>query len=113
MNVRYLPAAETELDLAIARYERKRPGLGIEFRDEVDRIAALIGGNNWIGQALNAGTNTALRAFVFGRFPYRAVYCVDEAGILIVALAHQQQRPRYWRHRVEEPPAAYEVSLAA
>ena len=46
MNVRYLPAAEAELDSGIARYERIRSGLGIEFRDEVERIAALIADNN-------------------------------------------------------------------
>jgi len=113
MNARYLPGAEAELDSEIARYERIRSGLGIEFRDEVERIAALIADNVWIGQSVNAGTNTPLRAFVLERFPYRLVYSVDKTGILIVALAHQHQRSWYWRHRVEEPAAAYVVPLAA
>ena len=113
MNVRYLLAAEAELDRGVARYERIRSGLGIESRDEVERIVALIAGNIWIGQSVNAGVNTPVRAFVPDRFPYRLVYSVETTGILIVALAHQHRRSWYWRDRVEEPAAAYKFSLAA
>jgi plasmid stabilization system protein ParE len=65
------------------------------FRDEVDRALQKIveQPNNW--------------PFYYGkfrwvrlrRFPYLIVYHADDAGIMVVAVAHASRRPGYWRHR--------------
>jgi len=34
------------------------------------------------------------------RFPYGLIYSKDEAGILILAVAHTHREPDYWRDRI-------------
>jgi hypothetical protein len=113
MKARFLPAAVLELEFAADDYEEVGPGLGSEFRQEVRSIVALIERHQRIGPSVNAGTKTALREFLLGRFPYRLIYSIDVNDIVIVALAHQHRRSGYWRGRIEEPAPDYVISHAA
>ncbi len=113
MKARFLPAATLELNAAADYYEAVGPDLGIEFRQEVRSIVALIARHHRIGLSVNAGTKTVLREFLLDRFPYRLVYSIDANGVVIVALAHQHRHPGYWHGRVEESTPACEIPLAA
>jgi len=35
------------------------------------------------------------------RFPYALIYTIDNGDILVLAVAHLQRRPDYWRDRLK------------
>ncbi len=105
MVVRYGVAAELELADAVEFYNQERNGLGDEFLHEVQRVAGLLIENPRMGRRVR----TDRRSVVLKRFPYRLVYTLDDIGILIIAVAHQRQRPGYWGERVEEACPRYVV----
>jgi plasmid stabilization system protein ParE len=39
------------------------------------------------------------RRCLLRRFPYTIVFDVTPASVLVLAIAHQHQRPGYWSHR--------------
>ena len=43
-----------------------------------------------------------LRSKMLNHFPYNILYAVEHDLILIVAVAHQKRRPRYWRARIKQ-----------
>ena len=103
MEVRIGPAAKNELRIASRYYDRKRPGLGEEFLDEVQRVISLLVMHPELGRELLSQR----RALTLRRFSYQLVYIPDEDFIRIIAVAHSSQQPYYWRHRVEEPLPRY------
>jgi len=40
-----------------------------------------------------------VRGKVISRFPYTLMYRVEEGVVLVLAVAHQKQRPEYWIDR--------------
>jgi len=105
MELRFGAAARRELDAAADFYDQRYGGLGDAFLDEVQRFLSLLVANPRIGRRVRANR----RSVVFKRFPYRLVYALDDVGILIIAVAHQSQRPGYWGERVEDSHPAYVV----
>ena len=96
MKVRLTSAARIELQSASEFYLRRNPELVSKFVGDY---------NNAIVQLLqfpNAGTRVArsARRLTFPRFPYQLIYRVEGDDIVIYAVAHQKQRPGYWRKRV-------------
>ena len=93
------PEAEDEFDKAIAYYEEKLEGLGLEFKAEVedalDGIAKLPG-----LRAFYKGTK--YRKWVLKRFPFSIFYLERDEDIWISAVAHQKRKPDYWKGRLEE-----------
>jgi toxin ParE2 len=41
----------------------------------------------------------ASRRFMLHRFPYSVLYTIAPGGVLVIAVAHQHQKPGYWRRR--------------
>jgi plasmid stabilization system protein ParE len=41
-----------------------------------------------------------VRGKVVSRFPYTLMYRVDDEVVVILAVAHQKQRPEYWVDRL-------------
>ena len=103
MEVRWGMAAERELWGAAEYYEEKAAGRGIEFLDEAERVASLVAEFPNLGMAVSEFRREVLLA----KFPYRLVYDLNDAGIRIIAVAHQKQRPRYWQWRLEEARMRY------
>ena len=103
MKLRWGRAAERELMGAVEHYEGRRTGLGGEFLDEVERVAALLVAFPNLGVPVSDIRREAL----LNRFPYRLVYDLDDAGIRVIAVAHQKQRPGYWHWRVDEGRVRY------
>ena len=113
MTARFLPAAMLELESASGYYETVSPRLGRAFRQTVRSGIEAIENHHRIGPSVNADTETILRNYFLGRFPYRMIYTIEANEILVVALAHQHRRSDYWRGRVEEPRATYSNTRAA
>lgn len=85
--------AERELAEAVAYYNQEKPGLGFEFRDEVEQAA------RFLSQYPRAAplVRPAIRRFVLLRFPYSLLYReVDPASLRVLAVAHQKRDPEYW-----------------
>ena len=88
--------AITELDSAIAYYEKRKVGLGLDFLSEVEQYLGKIQQNPNLGALYKA---SGLRRYVMQRFPFLIFYAELEEFIWIVAIAHGKRRPDYWRRR--------------
>jgi plasmid stabilization system protein ParE len=96
LKARFLRAAQNDLQEAARYYERQRPGLGAEFREEIrstiERIKKLPDAWHPLSQ------NT--RRCQTRRFPYGVIYQVRREEILIVAIAHLHREPERWKNRL-------------
>ena len=50
-------------------------------------------------------TASDVREEVLLEFPYTLFYRVTSDEVIILAVAHQRQRPLYWRRRLADPDA--------
>lgn len=98
MKVRFLDAAQVELDRAIDFYDERRAGLGFEFAEEVEQALERIDHypDAW------ARVSLRIRRCVINRFPYSLIYDIRTEIIIIVAIQHHHQKPESWRSRVVE-----------
>ena len=98
MTARFLDEAAAELAGAVAGYEAKSPGLGVEFalaiRDGLARIEAYPKAWQLIGQRV--------RRYRLNRFPYGRVYAEVGPDIVILALMHLHRKPDYWSERLTQ-----------
>ncbi len=89
------PEAEEEFFEAIAFYESRGEGLGLEFSREIfaaiDRITEFP--QSW---PVFEGD---VRRCLANRFPYGLVYKVIDDKVLIVAVMHLSRDPEYWQYR--------------
>ena len=88
--------ARAELDEAIAFYEEQWPGLGLDLQTVVERAIGRIRQNPQLGVSYKA---TEFRYYVVRRFPYIIFYAEIEEAIWIVAVAHGNRKPDYWRRQ--------------
>ena len=98
LRVRLHPEAKEELADAAVWYERRRAGLGQEFRSAVRSAARIVGENP------NAWSvseyESSVRVFTLRRFPFLLPYTVEAKSVVILAVAHAKRRPGYWRSRL-------------
>jgi toxin ParE1/3/4 len=88
--------ATAELDEAVAYYEQRNRGLGLDLLSVVKESVFRIRQNPKLGARYK---NTPLRHMVVRRFPYVLFYREYEDIIWIAAVAHGKRRPDYWRRR--------------
>jgi toxin ParE1/3/4 len=88
--------ARADLDEAMAFYEERRPGLGLNLLDEVELALADIRRNPKLGSPYKS---TRFRRLRLRRFPYNIFYAELEDVTWVVAIAHTSRRPDYWRRR--------------
>ncbi len=93
--VTILREAEAELREAVKYYEDKRPGLGLDFAQEVEVSIESVRHHPERWPLRNDGT----RRYLVQHFPYIVVYCFLNNRIWVIALAHCKRRPRYWSTR--------------
>ena len=96
MEVRFLNAAQIELDEAFYYYEEQIEGLGHDFIKEVLATVKRIKNNPEAWTQLSVRTRRCLTH----RFPFGIVYQLRENEILIVAIAHLHRKPGYWKNRL-------------
>ena len=97
MNIRFLSLADQEVSDAVEWYEEQAEGLSRAFLDELDRVVRLVRTYPLIA----AQIEPEIRRFLFTRFPYSLVYGIDRDTIVVIAVANQHRKPRYWAERVE------------
>ena len=87
--------AEAEFDRAVEYYEDSRPGLGLEFAQEV--YAAITRVIKFPDAWSPMSKNT--RRCLLSRFPFGIIYQVKSGYVRIIAVADLRRRPNYWRDR--------------
>jgi plasmid stabilization system protein ParE len=92
MNLVVLPQAANEFEDAVAHYEELQPGLGVRFRNEVDRHVLWIADHADVPRLRPAG----YRRVNLPVFPYYLAYTSFADTIWILAIAHAHRNPDYW-----------------
>ncbi|HBR33350.1 MAG TPA: plasmid stabilization protein [Firmicutes bacterium] len=95
MNYSFHPAAEEELNIAVAHYDQCQDGLGLEFAQEVYYAIQNIIAFPQAWAPLSKNT----RRFLINRFPYGIIYQITDEDIMIVAIMHLNKEPGYWERR--------------
>ena len=98
MKFYFHPDAEEEFGGAVEYYEQCQPGLGIEFAEEV---YAAIGRIIQYPDAWSILSKNSRRCLV-SRFPYGVIYQIKSHTLRIVAVAHLNRRPGYWKERLKQ-----------
>ncbi len=80
---------------AAAFYEGRTDGLGDRFLDDIQACVDRISERPHMGRRVGEH----FRVVLARRFPFSVIYALEEASIVIVAVAHQRRRPGYWRER--------------
>jgi len=97
---RLATGVEGEIQSAARWYEDRREGLGeglvLAVREAVQDLRRAPEAQTPLG---GTGAFAFRQATVHG-FPYRVVFLEQDTEILIVAVAHERQRPFYWRSRL-------------
>ncbi len=98
MNVRYVPEALVEYEVAAAWYDDHSPGAGDGFADAIERAELLIAETprtwpQW------PGARTGVRRYLIPGLLYSIAYEIVGDEIVILAVAHQRRRPGYWFNR--------------
>jgi toxin ParE1/3/4 len=96
-EVKYHPKALAEAFKSARYYNRRVPGLGADFFDEVDSVIKQLSADPLRQKADAQG----IRSWRLKRFWFRVYYLVEPSRIRILAVAHPKRRPRYWRRRFE------------
>jgi len=87
--------AEGELSDSVAFYERRVPGLGLDFEQLAREAVGRIRADPDRYPLQKDGT----RRFVMERFPFVIHYVDLPSTIWILAFAHTSRKPGYWRRR--------------
>ena len=89
------PAVQQEVDDGYNWYERRQPGLGTDFLDELERVYAAIQGN----PARYGFAQGNIREGLLTRFPYAVYYRVLANRIRVLSVFHSSRNPRVWQGR--------------
>lgn len=102
VEIRFVDEAVAELDDAAHWYEEQRDGLGLTFLAAIDR------GVESVRRWPRAGSlveiipgDLEVRQVPVPRFPYFIAYLLTEDFIVVLAVAHERRRPRYWSDRAK------------
>ncbi|MFL0411326.1 hypothetical protein ACH0AH_09120 [Microbacterium paludicola] len=96
------PEAGAELFAAAERLEEAQPGLGHAlFASVREAISAIERYPHAWPPLTGWDREPVVRAKSTKRFPFRVVYVVHEGAPVILAYAHERQRPGYWRRRYD------------
>lgn len=89
------PTVRNEIDDAHTWYEQRKPGLGGDFLDEVQRVLREIAGN----PARYGFADGDIREGSLNRFPYTIYYRVLPDRIRVLAVYHAARDPSGWQSR--------------
>lgn len=97
------PEARREYLDALTWYAGLNAEVGERFYDETNDSRNLI--REWPGSAppyRHIERTPPIRSKRVSGFPYRIVYLVQDAELVVIAYAHERRRPGYWRSRLNE-----------
>lgn len=101
---RVLREARREL-LEAALWYKQGDGLdvarnfGAQYRAQVQR-ARQVPRSGHLVEEMPADIGFEVRRFLFERFPYAAIVALLAEELVVIAVAHQRRRPRYWSRRL-------------
>jgi toxin ParE1/3/4 len=95
MTYRFADAALAEYIAAGQYYNRKVPGLGDAFADEVEAGLRQICATPEVWRIVDGD----VRRLLIARFPYGIYYTVEATQIVIWAVKHLRRDPDYWQER--------------
>jgi plasmid stabilization system protein ParE len=87
--------ARLEFDEAVAWYEGERTGLGVEFREAVERTLAIVARQPELFRCVQG----EVRRAVMRRFPYAIHFLHEDRRIIVVAVFHCHRDPAHLRNR--------------
>jgi toxin ParE1/3/4 len=93
--VEFHPAAQQEAEDAADYYDRQSPGLGAEFRRDLEEAVGRLGGN----PGMYAAEIDEFRGCPLSKFAYTLFYLDLGDRVWVAAVAHQKRRPGYWARR--------------
>jgi plasmid stabilization system protein ParE len=96
MVLDFLPEAAAEVECVTGDYEARVPGLGVRFREEVETVTAAILQHPLLWRERPGH----YRRVNLPGFPYYIAYILRGEQILVVAVAHANRHPDYWKNRV-------------
>lgn len=99
-RVHFDSAAFEEYREAIVRYEAARPGLGDEFRLEVEAYVERAAARELPGTPVRSRRGHKVRRLLLHRFPYALIFELLHDGCAIWAVAHTSRRPGFWHGRI-------------
>lgn len=82
------------------RYDAARPGLGDEFRLEVQAYVEWAATRELPGTASGSRHGHKLRRLLLHRFPYALIFELRRDECVVWAVAHTSRRPGFWRRRI-------------
>jgi toxin ParE1/3/4 len=91
-SIRYHQAAGDEVLTEVGYLENQAAGLGRLLLSEIRRAERILSRFPQAAQEIEPG----IRRYVLPKFRYSLIYSIEEAGVLILALAHHSRRPGYW-----------------
>ena len=91
-RLRSTPEADLEIESAFEWYENQRPGLGLEFLEELRSTYERVVAGPLHYQELRSGVRRAL----VRRFPYAVFFATDNEEGLILAVLHAGRSPQSW-----------------
>ena len=89
------PPADLDVEAAFAWYENERPGLGLEFLDELRASYHRIADGPLKYLELRGGIRRAL----LRRFPYAVYFAIEGDVVVMVAVLHASRDPAEWQRR--------------
>lgn len=94
-EVHFHPPADDEFHATVRYYEDCRPGLGVEFAEEVYLTIARIleFSDAWAVMSKNT------RRYLVSRFPYGVIFQIKSRMLRIIAIANLYRHPDYWKNR--------------
>ena len=94
-TIEFRRVARFEFDEAVARYEAERPGLGLEFKEQVRAYLNRIADNPEHFRRVRG----EIRRAVLRRFPYTIHFLPEPDRIVVLAVFHGKRDPRHlgWR----------------
>jgi len=98
MNIIILQPAQVEIIEAFEYYEYSIKGLGFQFLNEINHSVEMI--KDFPGLWSKLSPKSKIRKCVIKKFPYAMYYSSDVYTIKIIAVAHFNRKPLYWKERI-------------
>ena len=89
------PPADVDVEAAFEWYENERPGLGLEFLDELRATYNRIADGPLKYQELRGSIRRAL----LRRFPYAVYFAIEGDVVVVVAVLRARRDPAEWQRR--------------
>jgi toxin ParE1/3/4 len=86
--------AEADLASAYRWYEKRLPGLGVRFLEQVELALLRLADHPEAWPTVHRN----VRRVILRRFPYALFYLSETERVVVLAVLHQAQDPERWTH---------------